>query len=119
VIEGMGVKAFFTGPADQAKIPKSRTTLAGVAWAGEEKIVRVEISSDSGSKWHDAKLGKEDFRFAWRLWNFEWTPSRPGYHQLMARATDSAGRVQPVEPLWNPSGYLWNAIDRIGVMVEG
>jgi hypothetical protein len=20
---------------------------------------------------------------------------------------------------WNPSGYLWNAIDRVGVLVEG
>ncbi len=28
------------------------------------------------------------------------------------------GRVQPFVPAWNPSGYLWNGIDRIGVTVE-
>ena len=36
-----------------------------------------------------------------------------------ARATDSAGRVQPFVPSWNPSGYLWNGVDRVGVTVEG
>lgn len=119
VIEGMAVKSFFTRPADQSKIAKARTTFTGIAWAGEEKVTRVEISTDGGSRWQDAKMGKEDFRFAWRLWSFEWTPSRPGYHLLMSRATDSAGRVQPIEPAWNPSGYLWNGIDKVGVTVEG
>ena len=27
--------------------------------------------------------------------------------------------VQPVVAAWNPSGYLFNAIDRIGLIVEG
>ena len=27
----------------------------------------------------------------------------------MARATNAAGQVQPVEPEWNPNGYLYNA----------
>ena len=36
----------------------------------------------------------------------------------MSRATDSAGRVQPIVAPWNPSGYLFNAIDRAGVIVE-
>jgi hypothetical protein len=36
----------------------------------------------------------------------------------MSRATDTAGRVQPIVSPWNPSGYLWNGIDRVGVTVE-
>jgi hypothetical protein len=36
----------------------------------------------------------------------------------MSRATDTAGRVQPIVSQWNPSGYLWNAIDRVGIIVE-
>jgi hypothetical protein len=35
----------------------------------------------------------------------------------MCRATDSSGATQPWEAAWNPSGYLWNSIDRIGVFV--
>ena len=45
-------------------------------------------------------------------------PSRPGYHNILSRATDSAGNVQPFVAEWNPSGYLYNAIDRVGITVE-
>ncbi|MBI3679568.1 MAG: sulfite oxidase [Acidobacteria bacterium] len=119
VIEGMAVKSFFARPDDEAKVKPGLVKLQGVAWAGEQRIVRVDISSDGGGKWMPAKLASEDFPFAWRLWTFDWRPGRPGRHILMSRATDSAGRVQPVESAWNPSGYLWNAIDRIAVVVEG
>jgi DMSO/TMAO reductase YedYZ molybdopterin-dependent catalytic subunit len=118
VIEGMAVKSFFARPADQAKLPMGAVTLQGVAWAGEHRVARVEVSTDAGAKWRDAKLSSQDFPFAWRLWMLNWTPARPGYHLLMSRATDSSGRVQPVEALWNPSGYLWNSLDRIAVTVE-
>jgi hypothetical protein len=48
----------------------------------------------------------------------DWTPPQRGYYTILSRATDSAGRVQPMVAEWNPSGYLYNAIDRIGVTVE-
>jgi hypothetical protein len=32
---------------------------------------------------------------AWRLWEFEWKPDKPGQYILLARATDSNGRTQP------------------------
>jgi hypothetical protein len=37
---------------------------------------------------------------------------------LCCRAADSAGRTQPIDAEWNPSGYLHNGIERLGVMVE-
>ncbi len=119
VIEGMTVKSFFVRPADGAKLPTAPVTLAGVAWAGEERITRVEVSIDGGSRWRDAELGAQDFPFCWRLWRFTWKPAAAGYYSLLCRATDSAGRTQPIHAAWNPSGYLWNAIERIGVLVEG
>jgi len=36
----------------------------------------------------------------------------------MARATDSQGRRQPATAAWNPSGYLYNAIDQVKVHVS-
>ena len=43
-----------------------------------------------------------------------------GYYEIWARATDSAGRAQPmVLPGWNPKGYLNNACHRIAVLVSG
>ena len=119
VIEGMAVKSFFTRPADQAVVAMGRLVVMGMAWAGQERVQRVEFSPDGGGKWQDAELTGADLPFAWRSWQVGWTPGRTGYHTLCCRATDSAGRTQPIEPLWNPSGYLYNAVDRIGVVVGG
>ncbi len=117
VIEGMPVKSFITSPADQAKLSLSPAVLRGVAWAGEERITRVEVSTDGGRHWSDAELSQPDLPFAWRLWNLAWTPPQPGYHTILSRATDSARRTQPIVATWNPSGYLYNAIDQVGVLV--
>jgi sulfite oxidase len=118
VIEGMPVKSTITAPEDHAKVPLGTVTIRGFAWAGEEAIERVDISTDGGSKWDAAELSGAKLPFAWRLWKLDWRPAEPGYYTILSRATDSAGRVQPIVATWNPSGYLWNAIDRVGVVVE-
>ena len=118
VIEGMPVKSTLTAPQDQSKAVLGAMAIRGFAWAGENAIERVEVSTDGGAKWHDAQLSSEKLPFAWRLFTRNWTPEDPGYYTIMSRATDTAGRVQPIVPPWNPSGYLWNGIDRVGVTVE-
>ena len=118
VIEGMPVKSSITAPEDQSKLPLGPVTVRGFAWAGEEAIERVDVSTDGGSRWQAATLSKEKLPFAWRLFEFAWRPADPGYYTILSRATDTAGRVQPVVAEWNPSGYLWNAIDRVGVTLE-
>ena len=119
MIEAMPVKSYITGHADGDRIPLSTTTLRGIAWAGEEQITKVEVSTDSGVSWSEAQLSAKALPFTWRLWTLDWKPPALGYYTILSRATDSAGRVQPIVPVWNPSGYLFNAVDRIGVIVEG
>ena len=114
----MPVKSCITAPQDQSKIPLGPITIRGFAWAGEQAIERVEVSTDGGSRWRDAQLSNPKLPFAWRLWQVDWRPSNPGYYTVLSRATDSAGRVQPIVAAWNPSGYLYNAIDRIGITLE-
>jgi sulfite oxidase len=118
VIEGMPVKSTITAPEDQARLPLAPLTIRGFAWAGENAIDRVEVSTDGGARWHAAELTGPKLPFAWRLWRLDWKPADPGYYTILSRATDTAGRVQPFVPAWNPSGYLWNGIDRVGVTVE-
>jgi sulfite oxidase len=118
VIEGMPVKSTITAPEDRAKVPLGPVTIRGFAWAGENAIDRVDVSTDGGSRWTPAVLTGAKLPFAWRLWRFDWKPAEQGYYSILSRATDTAGRVQPIVSAWNPSGYLWNAIDRVGVLVE-
>jgi sulfite oxidase len=115
-VTALGVKSVIAGPRDGATV-KGRVTIQGVAWAGEADIVKVEISMDGGGTWNPARLGHEQSHYAWRLWSYEWKAARSGDYTLQSRATDSQGRTQPATAVWNPSGYLYNAIDEVKVHV--
>jgi hypothetical protein len=41
----------------------------------------------------------------------------PGEHELICRATDASGAVQPLEPVWNYQGMGNNVVQRIKVTV--
>jgi hypothetical protein len=56
-------------------------------------------------------------QFGWRQWEFNWTPVAEAYYTILARARDAAGNSQPLDQEWNPSGYEWNVVPRIGVNV--
>jgi DMSO/TMAO reductase YedYZ molybdopterin-dependent catalytic subunit len=118
VVTELDVKSLIARPADGSKAPLGTVRVAGAAWAGEGEIERVEVSTDFGRTWQPARLGTDRARYAWRLWEFEWAAREPGAYVLLSRATDSRGRTQPIVPNWNPSGYLWNVIDRVRVRVE-
>lgn len=70
----------------------------GAAWTANADIVQVELSTDGGKTWRPTSLGKEKARNCWQLWECDWeTPRAPGRCILLARATDSRGRTQPLE----------------------
>jgi sulfite oxidase len=114
-LTGLVVKSFINSPLDGATVAPGKIRLSGFAWAGESNILKVDVSMDNGSAWFQAKLGKERERYAWQSFEYEFDISRPGSYLLMSRATDDKGNVQPVAPQWNPSGYLWNEIDKVRV----
>jgi DMSO/TMAO reductase YedYZ molybdopterin-dependent catalytic subunit len=118
VIEAMPVKSYITGHADGDKVAAGTVTLRGIAWAGDGRVSKVEVSTDSGQTWQTAQLTGRDLPFTWRLWALDWHAPRPGYYTVLSRATNAAGRTQPLVATWNPSGYLYNAADRIGLSVE-
>ena len=116
VVTGLNVKSVISGPLDGSSLKSGKVTVQGTAWAGEADIVKVEISIDGGSTWNPATLGHERSRYAWRLCTFSWNAKR-GDYLIQSRATDSRGRVQPMEAAWNPSGYLYNAVDQVTIHV--
>jgi len=91
----------------------------GAAWSGTGEITRVEISTDSGSTWQDAKLLGEPVKNAWRLWDYEWqTPANAGRHTIFARATDSSGFVQPAERSGDRGTYMINHLLPVEVEIR-
>jgi DMSO/TMAO reductase YedYZ molybdopterin-dependent catalytic subunit len=111
------VKSLISTPSDGTNLKSHSTRIQGVAWAGDAEVKSVEVSIDGGTTWQAAQLGKDQARYAWRLWSYDWKPSKPGAYVICSRATDSQGRTQPQEAVWNPSGYLYNVIDRIQLHV--
>jgi sulfite oxidase len=117
-VTALNVKSLISSPRD-GSAPRSRTlTIQGVAWAGEADVISVEVSVDGGASWRPAHLGNERAHYAWRLWSLKWKAPKSGDYVISSRATDSQGRTQPAAPLWNPSGYLNNAIDQVKVHVQ-
>ncbi len=117
-VTALTVKSLIAAPSDGAKLKPGAHVIQGVAWAGEADIIKVEISTDAGATWNEAKLGKDQAKYAWRLWSYNWKPAKGGEYTILSRATDSQGRVQPDAPVWNPSGYLYNAYDQVKVNVQ-
>lgn len=117
-LTALAVKSVIVAPSDGAKLKPGAQTIRGVAWAGEADIAKVEISTDGGANWNAAELGKDKAKYAWRLWSYNWKPSKRGDSVILSRATDSQGRVQPEAAIWNASGYLYNAYDQVKVYVE-
>ena len=118
IIESMPVKSLITFPRSGIELgADTRFSLRGHAWAGDSRVKIMETSIDFGASWQKAKLKKPVNRLAWQHWATNVEFPEPGYYEVWARATDDAGRSQPmVLPGWNPRGYLNNACHRIAVM---
>ncbi len=116
----MQIKAEIARPSEGETIPaNSNARVRGTAWTGDGEIKKVEISSDDGATWNEAKLLGESKPNAWRLWEFSWrTPDRPGKATLIARATDSKGRTQPMERDPDRGTYMINHLLPITVEVR-
>jgi DMSO/TMAO reductase YedYZ molybdopterin-dependent catalytic subunit len=66
--------------------------IAGVAWAPDTGITKVEVQVDDG-EWQEAELGESLGPDAWRQWFLPWTPPEGG-HTIKVRATDESGYTQ-------------------------
>ncbi|WP_158058493.1 molybdopterin-dependent oxidoreductase [Halorussus halophilus] len=111
-----------TGPVETVaklhtveKLDDGKIRLGGHAYAGTRGIQRVEISTDGQATWQDATLSEplpgED---VWRQWTYEWQ-AEPGEHEVVVRATDGTGTLQPEsfsQPYPSgPTGWVSRTVD--------
>ena len=114
-INKMAVHSVFVTPEPgDAMTPGKEVQLEGLAMDSGHGIRKVEVSTDGGTNWSEAKLDKDLGKYSWRRWRSTWTPPRKGRHRLMVRATNNSGETQAVSQ-WNHSGYQRNVIEHMDV----
>lgn len=117
-IKRMNIRSFITNVLDGAQVATSEQfVLRGIAFDGDGGVARVEVSADDGASWREATLGVDLGKYSFREWALSF-PLPKGAHKLMARATNAKGETQPLEPLWNPSGYMRNVVERVRVQAS-
>lgn len=96
---------------------RRRIELTGRSWSGAGPIRRVEVSVDGGATWQRARVerARQD---GWSQWSWRWSRPEAGSYELLARATDVAGRSQPAVTPANPNGYFFDAVVRHPVSVS-
>jgi len=112
------VKSLVGTLSDGDKLRPATHELVGIAFSGEAGIDRVDLSFDGGKTWTAATLDRAGSPYGFRVFRHPWK-AEPGTYEVACRATDAKGAVQPDVPVWNPGGYLNNAIDRVRVEVQG
>ena len=117
-IQGMAVKSEIVRPFAGERLAAGRQRVVGLAWAGEEGIARVEVSTDGGGSWHDAELLGPSAPYSWTLWEYAAILREAGPRQILSRATSTGGRVQPAEHDPLLGGYMIHFSRPIEVVVE-
>lgn len=97
IVGPMAVKSEIIRPKAGDLLGIGTNRIVGLAWAGEEAVAKVEVSTDGGRSWSKAELMGPQAAYSWTLWEYLWENAEPGTYSLLARTTSSGGRVQPLE----------------------
>jgi hypothetical protein len=104
------VKSEILFPHERESLATGTNRIAGVAWAGEERVARVDVSTDGGKTWQAAQLKGIQQPYSWCQWEALWTTTNSGDYSLMARAHTESGQAQPFEYDADNLGYLINIV---------
>ena len=119
-IESFVINSVTCVPMTGTGLRPGKVTARGYALApglAGRTVTKVELSTDGGQVWTQASFTTTARPFCWRLWKAELDVSLET-SELVVRATDSAGNLQPESVAWNLKGYLFNAWHRTQVQVQ-
>src|SRR5206468_10203653 len=105
-------------PRAGSELQPGPTRIAGIAWAGEEPVACVEVSTDGGRSWGGANLVGPQAPFSWTLWEYPWSVEQPGTYPLLCRATSASGDTQPAEHDPLRGGYVINFVNPHPVRID-
>jgi DMSO/TMAO reductase YedYZ molybdopterin-dependent catalytic subunit len=78
-------------PGFGQSVPAGRVAIAGVAWAPDRGISKVEVAIDG--EWRECTLSTPISDATWVQWRYAWD-APAGDHTIEVRATDGTGEVQ-------------------------
>lgn len=117
-IQRFNVRSFITSLAEGATLVAGEPlTVKGIAFDGGYGITQVLVSDDGGTTWQQCQLAKDLGKYSFREWSLPYRPKRKGPLELWVKATNRLGQSQPLDPLWNPAGYLRNVVERVRLQV--
>jgi sulfane dehydrogenase subunit SoxC len=89
-----GPKSVITRPSAGLELRKGYVQITGLAWSGGGKVSKVDISTDGGQSWKEAKLQTPVHTKAHTRFTFDWAWNGDEA-VIMSRTTDERGEVQP------------------------
>jgi DMSO/TMAO reductase YedYZ molybdopterin-dependent catalytic subunit len=78
-------------------VPGEKAPIAGIAFAGDRGISKVEVSTDGGATWKSAVIKDPLSQYTWVLWTAGFTPAGKEKYKIIVRATDKTGQVQTAQ----------------------
>jgi len=115
-IKRYNVRSFVTNFKDGDTIRSGEKTLIkGIAFDGGYGIREILVSINGGKAWRTARLKADLGNYSFREWEINSLPFPKGKHELKVRAINRIGETQPLDPLWNPAGYMRNVVETVRV----
>lgn len=101
-VTAMRLKSFVARVTKEAGSHK----VVGVILNDGTPIKSVEVQVDGGA-WQPATMDKQNTKYSWKLFHYDWKGATPGEHTIVSRVTDMTGAVQPTEKeLENKKSFL-------------
>lgn len=113
-ITDMVLNSLVTSHPDGAKVKAGAPlTVSGLSWDSGSGIAKVEVSTDGGTSWKTARLGKDEGNFAFRTFSYTTPALSAGVHKLMVKAESKKGEKQVNTLIFNPAGYHHNVVQTL------
>lgn len=84
-------------PGHYQSLQGPQQRLRGIAYGGPESISEVQLSFDQEKTWVSAEIEPPLSPLTWVIWNYGWSPPKPGKHMVFVRAIDTKGKIQTSE----------------------